>query len=467
MSKMAVTKNIFCLFAFFFSQFTISTDIVGQSGAAKDHESRQADLGRGDLGRGVSGADWHCFLGPTGDGKSTETGILTDWSQGKLKRVWKKELGEGYGSGAVAGGRFFQFDRLGENARVRCFNAETGANLWKFEYPSDYRDLYGYDSGPRTSPVIDDNRVYVFGVEGMVICLAADTGELIWQLDTAKKFGVIQNFFGVASTPVIFENLLLVMVGGSPPESQNVAPGALDQVVANGSAIVALNKVTGEVTYKSGDELASYSSIKLARWDGQTVGLAWLRGSLLAFEPATGLVLWRFPFRSSKLESVNATTPVVVDRQVLISECYGIGSVLLNATRSSAEVVWTDRARRKKSLEAHWNTPIVVDGFLYGCSGRHSSEAEMRCVDWETGEVKWTQEGFARSCLTFVDGHFVMLDETGRLVLIKANPDRFEQVAEYEGDVKFKQPCWSAPIVSHGLMYVRGKDSLVCFELIP
>ena len=415
------------------------------------------------------GTDWSTFLGPTADGKSTETGIIKNWRGGNLKVIWRKTLGEGYGMGTVSAGRYFHFDRHEGMARVRSFNAESGEELWVSEYKSDYSDLYGYDKGPRTSPVVDGNRVYVFGVEGMMHCLAADTGEEIWKRDTSEQFGVIQNFFGVASTPVIYGDLLIAMVGGSPPESKLVPAGALDRVKPNGTAIVAYDKLTGEVKYQFGDDLASYSTIKLATINGRDVGFAWMRAALICFEPQTGKVVAEFQWRSRKLESVNASTPIVEGDHVLISECYEIGSAYLKLAEDQFDVIWDDKGRRDQRMASHWNTPIVIDGMLYGCSGRQPANATLRCVELATGKVRWSKEGLERCSLTSIDGHFVVLDEAGRLLLIEANSTQYLQVTEYDGEpeeIKFKRPCWAAPIVSHGLMYVRGKDELVCFELI-
>ena len=158
--------------------------------------------------------DWPKFLGPTGDGKSAEKGILTDWTNGKLKVQWKMKTGEGYAMGSVAEGRFYHFGRVDERANLRCLDSLTGAQRWEFTYDSDYQDLYGYDSGPRTSPVVDDGLVYIYGVEGMLHCIDALSGKVVWKQSLNERFGVIQNFFGVASTPVIYEELILVMVGG-------------------------------------------------------------------------------------------------------------------------------------------------------------------------------------------------------------------------------------------------------------
>ncbi|MBC7856519.1 MAG: PQQ-binding-like beta-propeller repeat protein, partial [Pirellulaceae bacterium] len=222
-----------------------------------------------DLGTRKAGVDWPTFLGPSGDGKSPEKGILTNWrnlspEMTGLQRVWSKPLGIGYAPPTVSRGRLFQFDRFSDKARLYALSAETGAPLWKYEYATDYEDLYGYNNGPRCSPIVDGNRVYSYGVEGMLTCVSADKGQEIWKVDTFKDFGVVQNFFGVGSAPVIEGELLLVMVGGSPPESQRLPPGQLDRVTGNGSGIVAFDKRTGKVRYKITDELASYASMKTA-----------------------------------------------------------------------------------------------------------------------------------------------------------------------------------------------------------
>ncbi len=419
-----------------------------------------------------SGNDWPVFMGPTGDGQSTETGILKDWTDGKLNVVWTADTGEGYGMGTVAKGRFYHFGKFGDHATLQCRHAETGELIWEFGYLSEYQDLFQYDSGPRASPVIDEDLVYIYGVEGMLHCLEANTGKEIWKLDTVKRFGVIQNFFGVASTPVIFGDTLIVMVGGSPRESQKVPPGQLNLVKSNGTGLIGLDKRTGDIKFQCVDDLGSYCSLKLATFQDAPVVLAWMRDSLFGVNPESGEVQFEFPWRARVLESVNASMPVIKGTQVLISECYGKGAVVLELAEMSKPVsVWNDEGRRDKSLEAHWNTPIVVGDFVYGCSGRHTAQAELRCVEWKTGKVCWAEPGLSRSSLTSIDGHFIVVGEQGQLLLIKANPEKFEEVTRYNGgegdNVKFVSPCWAAPVVSHGLLYVRGKNKLVCFDLIP
>lgn len=433
-----------------------------------------------DLGMRKRGGDWPCFLGPSQDSKSPETGILTTWPKTGPRLVWQAPVGLGYSMPTVSRGRLFLFDAVGNTARLRCLNSETGAGLWEFEYPFEYEDLYGYDNGPRAFPVVDEDRVYLYGVEGTLHCLAVEDGKKLWSVDTVKQFGVVQNFFGVGSTPIVAGELLIVQVGGSPPESQRVPPGQLDRVVANGTAIVAFDKRTGEVRYKSGDELASYSVPVSATIKGRQWGFLFARGGLLGFDPTSGAIEFHYPWRAKVLESVNASSPVVVDDYVFISETYGPGSSLLKAKPGGYDVVWSDADRRRdKSLQTHWNTPVHHEGFLYASSGRHTDEAELRCVELLTGKVRWSEPGLTRCSLLYVDGHFVCLAEYGKLYLLRATPEKFDLVASAViqdpaentslfGPTNLVQyPAWAAPVLSHGLLYVRGKNRLLCLELIP
>jgi outer membrane protein assembly factor BamB len=203
------------------------------------------------------------------------------------------------------------------------------------------------------------------------------------------------------------------------------------------------------------------------------------RGGLVGLEPATGKVDFRFPWRARSLESVNASNPVVVGDRVFISETYGPGSALLRVRPGVAEVVWSDERKgpADKSLQCHWMTPIHHDGYLYGSSGRHTEGAELRCVELATGKVKWSEPGLTRCSLLMVDGHFVCLGEDGVLRLLKVNPKKYEEVSrlivrdpkETAADAPslLKYPCWAAPVLAHGLLYLRGEGRLVCLELIP
>jgi outer membrane protein assembly factor BamB len=383
-----------------------------------------------------------------------------------LKVVWQQEVGMGYGAPTISKGRLYLFDRHDHDARLSCFDSRTGQFHWQFTYPTNYRDYFGYNNGPRCCPVVDGDRVYIYGAEGMLHCVGAADGKLVWKLDTRAEFGAVQNYFGVGSTPVVEGDLLIAQVGGSPTGTN---PSDFALMKGNGSGVVAFDKFTGKVKYQITDELASYASLVLATIGGRRWCFVFARGGLIGFEPASGKVDFHYPWRAEDLESVNAANPVVVRDQVFISETYGPGSALLKVRPGGYDVVWTDAEKRarQKSMQCHWATPVYHNGYLYGCSGRHEHNAELRCIELATGKVMWSQPRLTRTSLLMVDGHFICLTEQGHLLLLKINPHKFELESIANTENLLSYPSWAAPVLSHGLLYVRDEKRVVCWELIP
>ena len=411
------------------------------------------------------GEDWPRFLGPRGDGKSGETGLDLEWPAEGPAVLWTVDVGRGYSMPSVAGDRLFLFDRIDDRARLRCLDPATGEERWRSEYPTDYKDLYSFSDGPKMTPVVDGEHVYTFGAEGILRCQRVADGELVWEVDTEERFHVVQNFFGVGSTPLVDGDLLIVPVGGSPEGSPGVQSG---EVKGDGSGLVAFDKRTGEVRWQVSDELASYSSPAIATLGGRRLGLHFARGGLLGFDPGTGEIAFHFPWRARKIESVNASNPVIVGDLVFLSESYGPGSALLRIGDREPEVVWKD-PRRPKSLKLHWMTPIHHAGYLYASSGSGSGDAQLRCVEVASGEVQWSEGGLGRSTILYADGRLIVLTEYGELLLVEPTPEAFRRIAaltpEDERGPILRHPAWNPPILSHGLLYARGKDRLACFDL--
>lgn len=421
--------------------------------------------------------EWPRFLGVGFDGVALSDGTAIDW-EASPRFMWSTELGDGYGIGSVSGGNFYQCDaergRLGSGVRerLRCLDLATGQEKWANSVPLSYRDMFGYEDGPRSSPTIAGDRVLTLGVAGELVCRRIEDGGVLWSVDTNEKYGVVQNFFGVGSSPLVVDDLVIVMVGGSPQEDQSIAPGDLDRVSPNGSAVVAFDLATGKERWKCGDDLASYSSPRTMLIDGKPFVLLFARGGLIAVDPAEGRVRWRFDHRASILESVNAMMPVVQGDRVLISECYQVGTVLLQVDQGSAQVVWRDDLRtRQKSMRSHWSTPILVGDYLYGCSGRNAPDSDFRCIEFSTGEIQWVDPRRTRSSVTRVGDHLLVMEERGRLQVLKANSKEMEEVAQWdlsqgEGDrPALRYPCWSAPVVVGRQLIVRGDDRLVALDL--
>ena len=413
-------------------------------------------------------SDWPSFLGPAGNSVSPEKGLQSPWPKAGPKILWQRSLGIGYAMPTISHGKLFHVERVVDTVRVVCMTADEGKELWTFEYPTTYRDRYGYNGGPRCCPIVDGDLAFVHGVEGMLHCLNADDGKVVWKLDTKKEFGFAQNFFGVGSTPVVEKDLLIVQIGGQPADAST---NDFRNPKSTGTGVVAFEKTTGKIRYKLGDELASYSSPTLATIDGRRWCFVFARGGLLAFDPATGKEDFHYPWRADILESVNASDPVVVGDRVFISETYGPGSSLLRVKSGGYDVLWSDalKTARTKSMQCHWMTPIESDGYLYGSSGRHDSNAELRCIELATGKVQWSVPSLTRSSLLMVDGHFICLSEDGTLRLLRVNPKKCDVVSEVELLDRqemplLRSPCWAAPILANGRLYVRGDGRLLCLE---
>lgn len=426
----------------------------------------------------VTIADWPRFLNRDFNGVASNVSEAIDWTV-PPKLAWSIEVGEGYGLGAIADGRYFHFDATDGRGgpateRLTAYDMKTGEPIWSVADPLVYRDLFGYEAGPRSTPAIDGEHVYTFGVVGRLTCRKLADGEKVWSVDTNAKYGVVQNFFGVGASPLVIDDLdiVVVMVGGSPAADQSVPPMRIDHASPNDSLLVAFDRETGKEKWRSGDDLASYSSPRTITIDGKTFVIVLARDGLLLIDAATGTQQWRFDHRAKILESVNGMVPIVDGNQVFISECYQRGSVLMTVAADKPTVIWSDEnKRRNMSMRSHWATPVLYDGHLYGCSGRNAPDSDLRCIDWLSGEVKWVDERRTRTQVTGAGDVLVVLEERGTVEIIRPTPEKLDVIAtwklnEPDGDrPAITYPCWAAPIVDGDKVMVRGDRTVLCLEV--
>jgi outer membrane protein assembly factor BamB len=429
------------------------------------------------LASGAITNDWISFLGPNHNAVSSETKLLTKWPESGPSLVWEMTKGKGYSSPAVQGERLILFHRLGKEEVVECLNAETGNRYWKFTYPTQFEDRYGYNNGPRASPVIDGDRVYTYGAEGTLHCLRLQTGQVFWKRALRTEFRVPQDFFGVASTPLIEGDLLIINIG---------APG--------GPCVAGFDKRTGRLVWGSGDAWGpSYASPVPAVVQGHKRIFVFAggdsqppMGGLMSIDPATGALDFSFPWRSRSYESVNASCPVVVANQVFVSASYKTGGALLNILPDGThQVAWT-----ASDFGLHWNTPIHKDGYLYGFDGRNEPDVSLACIELKTGKVVWrkvpeweewtdmngrtSQASFStfRGSLLWVDGRFLCLGELGHLLWLDLTPQGYKELARAR--LFLARETWGLPVLSRGLLYVmqnaqgmlhREPPRLLCYDL--
>ena len=389
-----------------------------------------------------AGEDWPNYLGPRFDGTSKEAGLLESWPREGPPVLWSRPLGASYSAPVTRQGRLILLHRLGNEEIVEAVDTMTGTAIWKSGYATSYVDQFGYNGGPRSSPTIEGNRVYTFGAEGKLTCLDFETGEIQWQRWINRDFKVPQNFFGVGTAPLIAGGLVLLNAGGS-----------------GGAGVVAVDKKTGQTVWKTGSDGASYSTPLIRQLHGEALAIFFTRDGLLVLEVRSGEERYRYPFRSRSHASVNAASPVVVDEYVFLSASYRTGAVLLKMSPGGLEPVWKDPL----AMGNHWATSIYHEGFVYGMDGRHEAGSRFRCVEFMTGKVRWTAEqGLGRAAFILADGNLIALGERGMLALIEANPDRYHEIARAQ---VLQYPCWTPPVLSHGLLYVRNETRLVCLDL--
>ncbi len=405
----------------------------------------------------VAGADWPIWLGPNHDATFDEKGWLKEWPEAGPPRLFEIEVGEGYSSVVVAAGSLILFHRVGGRMHVDNLDPLTGRRKWRFSYPTDYVDRYAYSGGPRCCPQIDlserPRRVYTLGPEGVLHALDLKSGAKLWRRDLLTEFGLDNSFFGVGAAPALHGKRLFVNVGGTGFEASGLT--------------IALDKKDGSTAWTRKTAGGAYAAARVARIAGADQLFIFHRGGMACFDPEQGKRKWDFPWHSRAVESVNATTPLVVGDVLFFTATYRTGGVALRVKKSSYEVLWKDDLRsRDKILDSHFSNVIHVGGYIYGFAGRREPEGALHCVELATGKVLWRWRSYlGRGAMLYSDGHFIAQGERGDLVLLKLSPEGYEELRRVPRVLKW--PAWAVPTVAHGLLYLRDEEKLVCMDLRP
>jgi outer membrane protein assembly factor BamB len=383
----------------------------------------------------ASAADWPQFLGPSRNGTSPAVAVKNP------RLLWKKDVGAGFSSPVVSAGKLILFHRAGNKEVVDCLKADTGDKVWSFEYPTGYRDDFGFDEGPRGTPTVSNGRVYTFGAEGVLHAIDFATGKKIWSVETHPKFAVRKGFFGAAASPLVEGDTVYVNVGGP-----------------NGAGLVAFNAATGMVRWTATDDDAGYSSPVVATLDGARTVLCFTRAGLVAVDPANGKVRFRFPWRSRSNASVNAAVPVVAGNLIFLSTSYETGAVLLRVAGNQVSQVWAS----DEALSNHYASSVYKDGLLFGFHGRQEFGQGLRCIDMKTGKVQWSVDGFGAGTVSLMGDKLLVVRENGEAVVAGANPKSFQVEQKFQ---VLPRVVRSYPAIADGRLYVRNEKTLAAFQL--
>jgi len=404
---------------------------------------------------GAVAEDWPQYRGPRGDGISAEK-IMTSWPGSGLKRLWKVETPNGFSSFAASGGRVFTVvtRTVGGAPIAMCIalDAITGKELWASStgvanFPgggdAGAEDNNGGD-GPRSTPAVRDDRVYVYSADMVLHCLDATTGKPVWRKDLAKEFNGKNISWKSAMSPLI-DGETVYVAGGGPGES-----------------MLAFNANTGALLWKSGDETMTHATPVVANILGVKQIIFLMQSGLVSLEPESGKTLWKFPF---PYRTATGCSPVVGGDVVFCTAGYGIGAaacqVVKNGTTFEAKEIWRVRG---DPLGCLWSTPVQKDGYLYGMiSAKKFGKGPLKCVDIKTGTVKWEQPGFGAGNVVLAGDRLVALTDDGQTVLVEADPSRYEELGRMKA---INGKCWSTPALSEGHLYVRSTKEGACLELV-
>lgn len=384
--------------------------------------------------------DWPQILGPGRNGIYTGPPIVASFPRTGPPLLWRRAAGAGFAGPAVSAGRLVLFHRVNNRETVEAMDAATGKTLWTFAYPTSYRDDFGFDEGPRAVPVIAGGRVFTHGADGWLHGLDFATGRQLWSSDTRRVFDAPKGYFGVATSPLVDGDRVMVNVGGK-----------------NGG-IVAFDAASGKTLWTSTSDEASYSAPVIAEIGGQRTAVFFTRTGLVAVDPADGRVRYQYRWRARMAASVNAAAPIVVKDQIFLSASYGTGAVLLQVANNAVTPVWSG----DESMSNHYSTSVHKDGYLYGFEGRQEFGQRLRCVELATGKVMWDVEGFGAGTLLIAGETLVIMRESGELALAPASPKAFRFASRAQllpGVVR------AYPALAGGRYFVRNDRQLSAFDL--
>ena len=387
---------------------------------------------------GGAAQDWPQFFGPDRNGAYTGPALSEDWGDGGPPLLWSRDVGEGLSGPVVADGRVVVHHRMANEEVVQAFDAASGDPVWRYAYPTNYRDDFGFDEGPRAIPVVAGGVVYTFGAQGQLHAVDIDTGEAVWSVDTMTRFRVPKNFFGAGGSPLVEDGRVIANIGG------RTAAG-------DAAGVVAFDAATGDVLWTAIDDEASYSSPVGATLDGERLAVFFTRTGLLGIDPATRDAAFQLRWRSRSASSVNAASPIVVGHRIFISAEYGPGAGVLEWDGERLSPLWSSN----DVLSTHYATSVYRDGVLYGYHGRQEFGPSLRAVEFETGAVAWSVDQFRAGSIMRAGDRLLILREGGELVLADASPEAFRPIARAQ---ILPATVRAYPALSDGILYVRNSD---------
>ena len=397
------------------------------------------------------GGDWPQWLGPRRDGHAAADTPAIEKLAPELKVVWRKKIGGGFSSPVVAGGKLVFFDENGQAEVAHLLDAKTGAEIWSAAIGDVYKDEWG--AGPRSTPAMDGEGVFVQTCKGEFRCLDLANGRVVWGVSFERDFGA--KFLGSRpseggavqrgnnGSSLLDEDAIIVPVGAT-----------------NGATLVCFSKANGRVLWKAGNDEMAYSSPVAATLAGVKQIVALTADHLMGVEREHGTILWRVPFRTEARR--HAATPVIFGDTVIVnSHTFGLAGtkIVREGGIIRAVPLWTNQ-----ELKINLSTPVRVGDYLYG----QGPGQTYFCADAGTGQTKWQApwfgaKGTENSSTIALGKNLLALTDIGELVLLAAQPDHYTELSR----VQVCGKNWNFPACADGRIYVRDARELICYDLRP
>jgi outer membrane protein assembly factor BamB len=380
---------------------------------------------------------WTDFRGPRRDGTYEEVPVLTEWPAAGLTPLWKQPAGGGYASFVVARGRAFTIEQRGPQEVVAAYDVPTGRELWTNSWAAEFRESMGGD-GPRATPTWSDGRVYALGASGELRALDDTSGKVIWRTNILDDSHARNLDWGMAAAPLVVDDTVIVLPGG-----------------ANGQSIVGYNRLTGKRAWSALGDKQAYCSPMLVTLNGVRQLLIVSATRVIGVVPGDGKVLWEYSFPT--FNGINAAQPLVIgDNRVFVSASYDAGAAMIELSGSgdhfSVREVW-----RNKRMKNRFSGSVLHGGVIYGLD-----EGILAAIDTETGELKWKGGRYGYGQVLLAGGNLIVLTEDGDLALVRAIPDRHEEITRFP---VLEGKTWNVPALSGGYLLVRNLAEMAAFDL--
>lgn len=392
----------------------------------------------------VARGEWPQFLGPHRNGLSDETGLLDRWPQGGPKLVWSADGGVGMSGLVISRGRVLTMVQRDGKQWLVALGTDKGDPLWKTVIAPEYPN--GMGDGPRATPAIASDQVFVFTGDGVLAAVDFQNGKSIWSHHTLRELSGKEAEYGMACSPLVVDDLVVVTVG---------APEA---------TLVAYEGKSGNLRWKAGGDPAGYSSPALLDVGGRKQIVSFTGDSAIGVDPKTGTMLWRYPFKTNY--ECNIATPLAIQDKLFLSAGENHGSVLLSlkpkADKFELTPVW-ESFGPSSVLRNEWQTSMLLDGYLYGMDnvGGAGPITHLTCVEAATGKRMWQQTRFGKGNLIAADGKLFITTMKGELVVVRATPERYDEI----GRSTILGSTRQAPALSNGRLYMRDDEKIICVDV--